>query len=196
MQEQIKLAPNTAHYHHQLAEVYLISGRKESANKTLDNILENFPEFIPSYILKGRQLLESGDLAAAEQFFKNATKMHEKVAELWIDNAKLYLNNNKPETATEILVQAVKINNSNPYLVYELATHYDERGMPLKSEPLYLKILQNYPEYLPALDNLASNYFLLNKDLSHAVVLAKRAFMLAPNDPFIINLRAQAHLVE
>jgi len=196
LQQQVEIYPESPSYLQQLAEIYLISGRKEAGENTLDQVIKRFPNYVPSYILKGRQLLAKDDFTQTENFYKQATRLKENTPELWIDFAKLYIKAKQIDQAAVVLEQAVSLNNTNPYLVFELATLHDLQEQFDKSEPLYLQILQQYPEYLPALDNLATNYFILNKSLANASVLAKRAFLLAPTDPFIINLRAQAYIFE
>ncbi|GAA5141488.1 tetratricopeptide repeat protein [Thalassotalea piscium] len=196
LKEQIEQKPEIPQFQHQLAELYILSGRTKAANTQLESVIANFPDYIPSYIVKARQLTKQKDQQAIIDFFKLALDKHPQVAELWIDYAAFHFNNNQPEQSLLILEKAVSANKGNPQLTFELAAMYDNQNLRNKSEPLYLKVLQNYPEYLPALDNLATNYFMLNKHLANAAVLAKRAFLLAPNDPFIINLRAQAHIYD
>lgn len=196
LKEQIEQKPEIPQFQHQLAELYILSGRTKAANTQLESVIANFPDYIPSYIVKARQLTKQKDQQAIIDFFKLALDKHPQVAELWIDYAAFHFNNNQPEQSLLILEKAVSANKGNPQLTFELAAMYDNQNLRNKSEPLYLKVLQNYPEYLPALDNLATNYFMLNIHLANAAVLAKRAFLLAPNDPFIINLRAQAHIYD
>jgi predicted Zn-dependent protease len=196
LKTQIEKNENVPQYQHQLAELYIISGRAKAADSQLNDVIKNFPDYIPSYIVKARQLVKKKDQKAAIDFFNIALEKHPKVAELWIDCATFYLNNNQPMKSLSTLEKAVALNGGNPLLTFELATMYDNQNLLTKSEPLYIKVLQNYPEYLPALDNLASNFFTLDKDLDIAIVLAKRAFLLSPNDTFIKNLRAQAYIAE
>jgi len=196
LKAQIALDDEVVQYQHQLAELYLISGRKKAANKQLDLVLTKFPEYKPSYIIKGRQLAKEKDMKNAIEFLTQALEKHPDTVELWTDFSKLYFNVKQYSKALLTLENAIKAIPNNPFLTFELASMYDFQGELSKSEPLYIKILQNYPEYLPALDNLASNFFTLDTDLDKATVLAKRAYLLSPNDVFIKNLRAQAHINE
>ena len=196
LKTHIKKSPQVVQYHHQLAELYILSGRTKAANTQLDKIIAEFPQYIPSYIVKGRQLIKSDTTSEIITFLNDALIKHPKAPELWLDLSKYYQSKNQPKEALKTLEKALEKNGENPLLTFELATLYDVNNLLTKSEPLYIKVLQNYPEYLPALDNLASNFFTLNKDLDKAIVLAKRAYLLSPNDAFIKNLRAQAHIAE
>tara|TARA_R110002012_G_scaffold65800_1_gene172551 strand:+ start:1935 stop:3800 length:1866 start_codon:yes stop_codon:yes gene_type:complete len=193
---QIAENPDVAQFQHQLSELYILSGRIKAAHNQMDDVIKNFPEYTPSYIVKARQLIKQQDKKLTIDFFNFALENKPEVAELWIDFSTFYVTNNQNEQAILTLEKALTLNKDNPLLTFELATMYDRQNMLLKSEPLYINILKLYPEYLPALDNLATNYFILHKDLTNAGVLAKRAFILAPDDPFIINLRAQAYIFE
>lgn len=196
IKKQVDKNKDVPQFQHQLAELYILSGRKKAAHTQLDNVMKQFPQYVPSFIVKGRQLIKDNDEDSINSFYQHATQQFPKNAELWLDVAKYDYSQNKPQQAIAMLEKALTSINNNPLLSFELATLYDSQNLLEKSEPLYIKILQNYPEYLPALDNLASNFFAMNKDLDKAAVLAKRAFLLAPNDPFIKNLRAQAFVFE
>lgn len=196
LQVQIDKNPAIPHYQHQLAELYIISGRSKNATKQLDYMLVNFPEYIPSFIVKGRQLIKKSDADSISSFYDIALAKHATVSELWLDYAKYFWTKGNKEQSLKVLEKATESITNNLYLYFELATMYDYQNQLEKSEPLYIKVLQQSPEYLPALDNLASNYFTLNHKLDIAVVLAKRAYLLSPNDAFIKNLRAQAYLAE
>lgn len=196
LKAQINDAPDIPQYQHQLAELYIISGRNKAANKQLDKVIAEFPLYAPSYIVKGRRLIKKGTPEDITAFYHSATKKHPKVAELWTDLASYYVKQDELENAQKTLESGIEHNNANLQLAFELATLYDQRMLFSSSEPLYVKILQNYPEYLPALDNLASNYFLTDKKLDIAIVLAKRAYLLSPDDIYIKNLRAQAYIAE
>ena len=196
LKAQINDAPDIPQYQHQLAELYIISGRNKAANKQLDKVIADFPQYAPSYIVKGRRLLKKGTVEEITTFYRQATTKLPKVAELWTDLASYYVQQEMLESALTTLESGQKHNDSNLLLTFELASLYDQSMQFALSEPLYIKILQNYPEYLPALDNLASNYFLMEKKLDIAIVLAKRAYLISPDDIFIKNLRAQAYIAE
>lgn len=196
VKNEIKKYADSPSLKYQLAELYVLAGRTSAAMKEFDKLLSSNPNFLPAYIGKGRQLSASGEPNDVNAYYQEAITKQPALADLSLDYAKYLVKNNEPNRAIQVLESNLTLQKNNPLISFELATLYDSQNFLDKSEPLYLTIIGQYPEYLPAIDNLATNLFALEKDIDKAIVLAKRAYALSPDDIYIKNLRAQAFIHE
>lgn len=105
----------------------------------------------------------------------------------WGAEAKLLLEQNRPDEAYGVMLDAVKAFPNEPEILYEAAMIAEETGHSDKAHETLEHLLALNPNHVQA--NNALGYLLVeeNTDLEKARELLERAYNAAPLDPFILD---------
>ncbi|MFQ5508025.1 MAG: tetratricopeptide repeat protein [Leptospirillia bacterium] len=188
-----------------LAEIRGTQGNLEAAYRIYDALLaesvddaitRNIRRFFaergatPEEALRLNQLMGDAQRAFAEQRFSDAIAALKGVVELAPGNMPALTNLVRSmESAgdyagvTPYLERLVEIRNRKPGVLLRLAIAYERSGRPDDSLSIYNEVLEIWPKGKRAL--LAASRILLftKQDVEAALPLARRAVLVAPEDP-------------
>lgn len=99
-------------------------------------------------------LLQQEKYAEGIELLQNVIKGSQKVSAPHINIAIAYKKVGDVELAEKHLKQALEINPDHPVANNEYALLYRKTGRYLEARQLYERVLQKYPEFLPARKNL------------------------------------------
>ena len=93
----------------------------------------------------GRSLLESGDLERAKKIFRGVIKLDKDFIPAYLGLGEVYLEDQKPKEATELLEKAYKMTSSN-LLLHRLEDIYLKQGEPGKAIEIYQQAVSWKPQ--------------------------------------------------
>lgn len=133
------------HIRFNLANIYYRSGQLNNAKITFEKIIEQEPNFGPTYYSLALLLVEIGNE-------REAINNLEKACDLMPDNLRIYYNlgllYNKVgdnTLAEKKLAAGLKVNPTDENLLYALAYHYSATGETKKAVNIALKLVSLYP---------------------------------------------------
>ena len=176
--------PTTPEIPYLLAEVRLQAGDMARTQALLKQLIAKHSRFAPAYNLLGQIERSQNALSQAELHLTRAVALDGTVASGWVNLAGVHVSRNNFAKAEDSLKRGLKINPGNAVLQFELANIYDAMGKSAYANELYKKILDAYPSYLPALNNIALNLS-ESGDLDNARSYAKNAYQIDPQNPAI-----------
>ena len=164
---------------------YLIKmKRNQEALELATRIDKQFSKLVLGKLLKGDVYLAEKKLDKATDMFQQAYKIqpNDKVLFTLVDimNAQ-----GKLPDAIKLLNNALEKNNKNGAIHFKLATAYQQQNDNKQAEAHYKAILDEQPDNVLALNNLAFLYSQQNDP--QAMELAKRAYDKAPESAAILD---------
>jgi len=168
-----------------LAETRLRAGDRAKAQNLLKDLVAKHPQYAQAYALLGQLERGQNALPKAEEYLRKALALDSNLANAWIDLAGVYVSRKDLNNAESTLKQGLQTNPGNALLQYELASVYDAKGKQSDANTLYRSILAAYPNYLPALNNLALNMAEMGSDLALAKSYAEKAYQIEKNNPIV-----------
>jgi tetratricopeptide (TPR) repeat protein len=139
------------------------------------------------YNLKGSLLLAERNRGEAETAFKKAIEMNPNFLRPYYTLARIYLSENR---ADEAVAQYESILDKDPKqagphmmmgTIYEMQQQYD------LAEQHYRKTLEIDPDFAPAANNLAYILANRNENLDEALVFARKAKEILPDDANVMD---------
>lgn len=167
-----------------LAEVQVQAGDIAHAQTRLKQLVSKYPDYAQAYALLGQIERSRNALPQAEAHLRKAVTLDSSLANAWVNLAGVYVGRKDMPKAEAALKQGLVTNPGNAVLQYELASIYDAMGRGKDANPLYLTLLAAYPDYVPALNNLAVNLADSN-DLANARKYAEKAYQIDKNHPTV-----------
>lgn len=165
-----------------LAEVRVQTGDIAQAQARLTQLVATYPDYAQAYALLGQIERSRNALPQAEEQLRKAVALDSSLANAWVNLAGIYVSRKDLSKAEAALRQSLVSNPGNAVLQYELASVYDAMGRGKDANPLYLTLLATYPDYVPALNNLAANLADSN-ELASARKYAEKAYRIDKNHP-------------
>lgn len=172
-----KKYPDIPEISYLLAEARLQAGGTSQAQALLKQLTLKHPNHAQAYALLGQIERSQNSFAEAEAHLRKAVTLDSNLANAWINLAGIYVSRKELAKAEGALKQGLETNPGNALLQYELANIYDAMGRGRDANSLYRIILAAYPNYLPALNNIALN-LAEDGDISHANKYAEQAYLL------------------
>jgi tetratricopeptide (TPR) repeat protein len=140
-----------------LANLYYNNGEIDKAEAAFKTIIEQEPEFGPTYYSLGLLLAElERNEEAIEQLEIAATYMPQNVR-IFYNLSLLYDKINRPKKAEKAILNGLKIAPENDNLLYALAYHYSKNGDIERARNVAAKLVELYPgnaQYLTFLRQL------------------------------------------
>jgi len=215
LKKLIKSEPNRSEYKIRLANILSkLDSRKIEIIPLLDKIITENPNKIQSYAFKTHHLINLKQFSDAHSTANKTDKLFPKSSIGKQLQAKIYLAEEKNETAIELYSQAFQQDSNKKTLITlvsllkqqgkekealdiiekEIKTMPNALGLKMlaalmsdakKAEQYYLQIIQQRNNYVPALNNLAWLYHKTSN--IKAIDLAKKAYQLAPESASIAD---------
>lgn len=167
-----------------LSEVQFQSGDMSATQSLLKQLVSKQPNYAQAYALLGQVERSQNALPQAEEHLRKAVSLDSNLTNAWINLAGVHVSRKDLSKAEAALKQGLETNPGNALLQYELANIYDAMERGQDANPLYRSILAAYPNYLPALNNLALNLAEAN-DLASAKQYAEKAYKIDNRNPAV-----------
>lgn len=162
-----------------LTEVLLQQGKLQEVNEQLSLLPEGFLPEAQLLTARGRLALETGNLDEAEQLLTKAFEREPNSTSLVFLTHTLSLKDEMPR-AIELLGDWVEKNPEDGQALHQLGTIHIARGDDQQAIAVYEHLIEQFPEDVIALNNLAWSY--RNTEQDRALALAEKATGLAPNN--------------
>ena len=169
--------PNIPEINYLRAEAQLHIGNTPQSQSLLRKLIKKHPRYAQAYALLGQIERGKNAFSEAETNLRKAVTIDGNLAHAWINLAGVYVSRKEFTKAEDALRQGLAINPGNALLQNELANIYDSMGKWSDANLLYRTILASYPNYLPALNNLALN-LAEEGDTNNAKKYAEQAYEL------------------
>jgi len=178
--------------YYRIANIYIVLGKSESAEKILKKVIQKFPDELGAYLWLLRLLLQEGKLEEADSYYESLLK---KAIELSPDKGKelckylgeYYLKKGEHQKAMKYLKEAISSETEDPRPYFLLGALYYQKGDIQTGISYMKKAIQKNPDYDLALNFLGYAYIELGKDLDKAEKLLKRAIEINPNEPAYLD---------
>ncbi len=188
-----RVAAAKAGTEYQMAQQQFFAGELDKALKTVNSSLKITAEIPKVHVLKGRILLEQGDLTASYASFQEAQKLDEELAEPHYYLGILHERFREPQIALERYSKAATLDDSNPQYVVAAAEMLMLMGRLEEADALLGEKLETFA-YDAAIRQTQGHVQMLRGDYAGAVQLFNQALLLAPDDQMIMEDLVQAQL--
>ncbi len=182
LEQALKLAPR--YLPARVGEVKMLVQAKQlaAARKALPKLRQEFGERAEVLGLEGWFALGTGDFAGAEKNL-NAALRKAPDTELAILLARAQLAQKKTDAALAGMADWLKGHPGDLAMLMHQAGTYLGLKRNEEARAAYARIVERYPNHVPALNNLA--WLVQDKDLNQAIKHAQQAQSLAPGDPYV-----------
>lgn len=143
------------------------------------------------YALEGELSMRKSRFAEAVNAFEEAFRRNPS-QDLAEQLSRAYIQAGNAASAVGVLEKLLERVGSERRLEMQLAEAWQHAGNASKAETIYLAIIDQDPEYVPAINNLAYLYLDLNP--KRAREFAEHAHRLAPDDPAILDTLGWVHV--
>jgi Tfp pilus assembly protein PilF/mono/diheme cytochrome c family protein len=193
-----RLAPDVAATHFNLGTALVASGRRAEAIEEYREALRIAPDYAHAHNNLGSLLMAAQRLDEAQSHFRRALAIDPSYAEAHNNLGKLLAYEGRTTEAAEHLRQALSIRDAYPEAHYNLAQVLAAQGRGLEAVGQYTAALAQFPDWLPALSELAwiraTHPDSRVRDARQAVSLAERARARADGkDPTALDVLAAAY---
>lgn len=158
--------------------------RNQEALELAATIDKQFPKLVFGKLLKGDVYLAEKKLDKAAEMYQQAYKMQPNDRVLFTLTDIMTAQGKQPD-AIKLLNNALEKNNKNVGVHFKLATAYQQQNDNKEAERHYKAMLNEQPDNVLALNNLAFLYFQQNNP--QALELAKKAYDKAPESAAILD---------
>ena len=182
LEAALEIAPDYLAALEALTDLDLVQGQPAAALRRLQDRIDAAPR-AELLAMRGKLYLAQRDYAKAETDLLMAADLNPRLETSYLLLARLYLAMNEPARAAEKLSISLEHNKTAPALLLLgiIQEHLKNRAA---AQGTYEKLLADFPDFAPAMNNLAAIYSADPERLEKAYELAKRATELDPNNPF------------
>lgn len=166
-----------------LAHIYITEGEIEKAGEIIAG-LEKDENNADKLVLLGRYELATGDSNAAISYYEQALSIS-KSPKAAVQLAKAYYTIKEVGKGIDVLQKWLENNPRDIAVRYILANSLLQSGAVEKAKVEFKNILQDAPDHILALNNLA--FISIEEDFQLALEYAQKAYLLAQNQPEIID---------
>lgn len=156
--KSIKLNPNSAPAHNDLAVDYMEQEKYKEALFELKKALQANPNYSYAFNNIGVIYLRQERLDEALSAFKSAVSNDSNYANAYDNLGKVYFKQKKYDLALDAYKNAFDKDPKNPNYTFNVGRAYNELRKYSESEGAYLKCIELDPEYIDAYYNLADVY--------------------------------------
>ncbi len=141
-------------------------------------------------------LIQDKKYAAAIELLVEVTDKTNKHSAPYINLAMAYSAMGKVKEAEKILLRAIKINPTHPVTNNELGLLYRKMGRFSDAKRAYEKVIQKFPQFLPARKNLGILCDIFMSDLDCAISQYEAFLKFRPDDKkmkiWLVDLKRRA----
>ncbi len=166
-----------------LAHIYITEGEIKKAGKLIADI-GKVGNNADKLVLLGRYKFATGDSEAAISYYEQALSIS-KSPKAAVQLAKAYYTIKEAGKGIDVLQKWLENNPRDIAVRYILADSLLQSGMVEKAKIEFKNILQDAPNHILALNNLA--FISIEDDFQLALEYAQKAYLLAQNQPEIID---------
>jgi tetratricopeptide (TPR) repeat protein len=188
MEQAITRYPGHQPFVYGLAELQIRTDINQAARRNIEKLLALDPPYTPAYLLGGQLARKEGDIELARRYLTVYTKAEPGRVDGWASLSGSYVDTGDTAGAIKSLEAGVAAVPDEPRLRFELASLHESVGDIEAANASYRAALEQDQDYLPVLDNLASNLLDMNKDIDEAYEYAKKAYAMSPEDPYIVDV--------
>lgn len=149
------LAPHDSDPLLSLVKLDVAQGQADRAKTRLDAVLATRPDHLFAHGLLGEVLALSGHPQEADAQFREASRINQKWITPWLDGGGLWLAQNQPDQAVQVIQAGLKVNPDSEELHMLLASAYSTQGQIDPAITAYDGALRLNPRNLLAANNLA-----------------------------------------
>ncbi len=160
----------------------LNAGQPEQASECARRLLGAKPDLVEGHFLVGLIALEMKQNWTAVSAFGSVTKLREDHAAAWAQLARLFMIAGQPGRADKALANAVRHNDATPLVQDLIGAVYTLLGDEEEASTWIRRALEQQPENVNYLVNLASNQMFLGR-IDTAEELLNEALSLTPDNP-------------
>jgi tetratricopeptide (TPR) repeat protein len=128
-----------------LANLYYQSQNYTKAEETFKTVIQQEPEFGPTYYSLALLLVEIGKNEEAIAQLKKANTIMPDNIRVYYNLGLLYDKINQQNLAEKIFIRGLKIDPNNESLLYALAYHYSNYNQKKKAKNILIRLVQLYP---------------------------------------------------
>ncbi|MDH5325877.1 MAG: PEP-CTERM system TPR-repeat protein PrsT [Gammaproteobacteria bacterium] len=183
-QKAMQLQPSISNAYLALGRLELISGREKAFKSIILTVNDRFPNSGLGDLLMGDYSVAKKDYKKANALYANTSK-HMQSSELLLKRHYVLHRLKRSREATLLLQNWLKQHPNDVTVRKKLAWDYKSSGQVDKSIREYRKIVEIDPKDASVYNNLA--WLLFESQDSSALEVANKAYMLAPDKPFIVD---------
>jgi len=161
-----------------MASLNVRQGKYSSALKIATWIKQKYPKQVVGFMLEGEIYLAQEQFAKAVKILIQAHK-RAPASVTARKLARAYLGAGKTNDAIDVLEQWIKSNPQDTSARLDLALYYEKTKQVMKARGHYHVILDQRPDNIAVLNNIALSY--LDLDKTKALQYAERAYKLKPD---------------
>lgn len=190
---QKKLAEMKSGTEWQMAQQQFLAGDLDKAQKTIDKSLSLNEKVPKSHVLKGRILMEKGQLESARLCFLEAERLDEKNVEAQYYLGIVHERFNEPTEALQRYTNAETLDPTNAQYVIAISDMLVQTGK-MDEARAYLEGKRSNFEYNAAIRQSLGNIAMLKQDFPAATELFGEAHTLSPTDMHILEDLVRAEM--
>ncbi|MBC7773685.1 MAG: tetratricopeptide repeat protein [Pyrinomonadaceae bacterium] len=175
----------------QMAQQQFLAGDLDKAHKSIDKSLTLNPEVTKSHVLKGRILMEKGQLEFARQSFLEAEKIDPTYVEAQYYLGIVHERFNEPEEALQRYTNAMGLDTTNAQYVIAAGDMMVQLGTLEAAAAFLLERRSNF-EYNGAIRQSLGHIAVLQQQYPKAVEYFSEALLLSPDDLTVVEDLARA----
>ncbi|MFO0860627.1 MAG: tetratricopeptide repeat protein [Phycisphaerales bacterium] len=170
----------------QSAKQQLLAGNTEKALQSIDRSLGLNPNVAKSHVLKGRILMEQGDLEGALNWFGTAEALEPENVEAQYYTAVVFERLKKPDEALTHYRRASDLEPSNPQYVTAAAEILIDQG---KLDDAETELTSHRASFAnnPGVNQTLGHIAMLRNQPEQAMSAFEEARLAAPDDPAILH---------
>ncbi|NCN42505.1 tetratricopeptide repeat protein [bacterium] len=187
LEDLLEEAPELDKARFYLGALYL---DKEQYPKALENLGKIPPAstyFSDSRIQMTHLYKAEKNYSKAEKILEDSIKSRPDLPEFVAALATIYDSQKKYDKARDVLEKAIPSFPEDTQLKFFLGSVNDRLGKTQESIEAFKQVLAVDGDHVQALNYLAFTYAELGENLGEAMVMAKKALRLSPEDPFILD---------
>ncbi len=159
----------------------LAAGRPEQASECARRLLGAKPDLVEGHFLVGLVAMELRQNWTAVSAFGSVTRLKPDHAAAWAQLARLFMTAGQPARADAALAKAVEHNDGNPLVLDTIGLVYTMLGDQEEASDWIRRAVQQQPESVNYLVNLANNHMFLGRLEDAEDVLRKALAIDADN---------------
>lgn len=188
---KVKMAALKAGVEWQMGQEQFLAGELDKALRSVDTSIQIAPGIAKSHVLRGRIMIERGELEEARKSLARAAELDKANAEAPYYLGIVHERFRQPEAALGLYQQAIKIDPSNAQYVVAAS----EMLVQLNRHDTAEALLSNPHESLvhnSAIRHTQGQLAMVRGDYAKASALLEEARLLAPDDATILEALVQA----